>query len=105
MYYCNLARARPTDTRRIAFHSLPALQCGRTRAARPTMLYRLSTYHATPANLEAMRSAREDVAWPRLEAAGATPLGLWRVMLGGRPGDVIELVRFDSLVHWEAATD
>jgi hypothetical protein len=69
------------------------------------MLYRLTTYHTTPDRFEALRGAREDRAWPRLREAGAVPLGLWRVLLGGRPGDVLELARFDSLAHWQAVTD
>jgi hypothetical protein len=69
------------------------------------MIYRLTTYRVPLTQLAAVRAEREDVAWPRLERAGAMPLALWRVLLGGRPGEVLELVRFDSLVQWAEATD
>lgn len=68
------------------------------------MIYQLTTYHVPPAQMEALRAEREESAWPRLAQAGAVPLALWRVLLGGRPDEVLELVRFDSLVHWQEAT-
>jgi len=68
------------------------------------MIYRLTTYHVPLTDFGTLRSEREDGAWPILVRRGAVPLGLWRVLLGGRPGDVLELVRFDSLSHWADVT-
>ncbi|HLH73025.1 MAG TPA: hypothetical protein VKX96_07055 [Chloroflexota bacterium] len=69
------------------------------------MLYRLTTYHVQLTNLEAFRREREDHAWPVLGRRGAVPLGLWRVLMGGRPTDVLEMVRFESLTHWAEVTN
>jgi hypothetical protein len=68
------------------------------------VIYVLREYRLSVADLEPLRAAREDAAWPRLEQAGAVPLGLFRVLLGGRPGDALELIRFDDLTHWARAT-
>ena len=69
------------------------------------MIYRLTTYHIPLTDFGTLRNEREDSAWPVLVRRGAVPLGLWRVLLGGRPGDVLELVRFDSLSHWADVTN
>jgi hypothetical protein len=57
-----------------------------------------------PSNVDLIRYEREDVVWPRLREAGAVPLALWRVIAGGPPDQVLELVRYDSLTHWSDTT-
>ncbi|MFN8522794.1 MAG: hypothetical protein U0821_06760 [Chloroflexota bacterium] len=65
------------------------------------MIYILNTYDD---DAQRLRVSREELAWPRLRAEGAVPLCLWRIILGDRPGRVLELLRFDSLAHWAQVT-
>ncbi len=63
-------------------------------------VYSLTTYDLKPADAEEARDVIEDLIWPTKEAAGARAIGLWRTV-AGQAGLLYEMIRFDSLEHWE----
>ena len=64
-------------------------------------VYGLRRFFIQPQDVEEFVHCSEDGIWPRIEAMGASILGMWTPSAPGRPMEIVLATGYHSPSHWE----
>jgi hypothetical protein len=102
---------RPTDPLRGQFIEREEARLLRAFGSRPKervpatdrrAMYGYRRFFVKGSDLAEFVQCSTEGVWPRLEAQGASVLGLWTTLAAGEPREIVMLTGYHSPTHWDA---